>query len=71
MGRRNDGRILVNNEEWCLGYSTQTRKQECGIFQVDLQDKMFLKEVSKNTRQDLWLEDSLRKSGLIMKRYFL
>ena len=34
-GRRNDGRIL----EWCLGYSTQTINQECGIFQVDTQDK--------------------------------
>ena len=22
--------------EWCLGYNTQTRKQECGIFQMDL-----------------------------------
>ena len=22
--------------EWCLGYSTQTGKQECGIFQKDL-----------------------------------
>ena len=26
-----DERIL----EWCLGYNTQTRKQECGIFQMD------------------------------------
>ena len=26
--------------EWCLGYSTQTRKQECGILQMDLQDKI-------------------------------
>ena len=22
--------------EWCLEYSTQTKKQECGIFQMDL-----------------------------------
>ena len=35
-GRCYDERIL----EWCLGYSTQTRKQECGIFQMDLQDKI-------------------------------
>ena len=33
------GRIPVINGEWCLGYSTQTRKQECGVFQVDLQNK--------------------------------
>ena len=25
---------------WCLGYSTQTRKQACGILQIDLQDKI-------------------------------
>ena len=31
-GRCYDERIL----EWCLGYNTQTRKQECGIFQMDL-----------------------------------
>ena len=35
-GRCYDERIL----EWCLGYSTQTRKQECGILQMDLQDKI-------------------------------
>ena len=35
-GRCYDKRIL----EWCLGYSTQTRKQECGILQMDLQDKI-------------------------------
>jgi len=34
-GRNNNGRIPKS----CLGYSTQTKKQECGIFQVDLQDK--------------------------------
>ena len=34
-----DERIQVNNEEWCLGYSTQTKKQECGIFKMDIQDK--------------------------------
>ena len=28
-------------------------------------------EVLKNTRQDLWLEDSLKKRGLIMKRHLL
>ena len=39
MGRSNDGIIPVNNEEWCFWYSTQTKKQECGIFKVDLQDK--------------------------------
>ena len=39
MGRRNDGRIPVNNEEWCLGNSTQTKKQECGIFEMDLKDE--------------------------------
>ena len=26
--------------EWCLGYSTQTIKKECGILQMDLQDKI-------------------------------
>ena len=25
---------------WCLGYSNQTRKQACGILQMDLQDKI-------------------------------
>ena len=35
-GRCYDERIL----EWCLGYSTQTRKQECDIFQMYLQDKI-------------------------------
>ena len=35
-GRCYDKRIL----ELCLGYSTQTRKQECDIFQMDLQDKI-------------------------------
>ena len=39
MGWSNDGRILVDHEEWCLGYCSQTRKQECGIFEMDLQDK--------------------------------
>ena len=35
-GRCYDERIL----EWCLGYSTQTRKQECGILKMDLQNKI-------------------------------
>ena len=35
-GRCYDKRIL----EWCLGYGTQTKKQECGILQMDLQDKI-------------------------------
>ena len=26
--------------EWCLGYNTQTRKKECGILQMDFQDKI-------------------------------
>ena len=39
MGGRNDGRIPVNDEEFFWGYNTQTRKQECGIFEIDLQDK--------------------------------
>ena len=39
MGGGNDKRILVNNEEWCLGYNTKTIKKECGIFEVDPQDK--------------------------------
>ena len=26
--------------------------------------------IEKNTRKDLWIEDSLRKRGLIMKRHF-
>ena len=39
MGWSNDGRIPVDHEEWCLGYSSQTRKQECGFFEMDLQDR--------------------------------
>ena len=35
-GRCYDERIL----EWCFGYSTQTKKKECGILQMDLQDKI-------------------------------
>ena len=35
-GRCYDGRIL----ELFLGYCTQTIKQECGILQMDLQDKI-------------------------------
>ena len=40
-GRCYDKRIL----EWCLGYSTQTRKQECGILQMDLQEQVYKAKV--------------------------
>ena len=56
-GRSNDGRIPKS----CLGYSTLTRKKECGIFQVNLHDKIWC----------WWKEDSLRERELIMKRPFL
>ena len=39
MGWSNDGRIPVDNEEICFRYSSQNRKQKCGIFKMDLQDK--------------------------------
>ena len=32
-------RMMEEYQNDVLGYSNQTRKQECGIFQVDLQDK--------------------------------
>ena len=63
-GRCYDEKIL----EWCLGYSTQTRKQECGILQMDLQDKICCQF---EVRKDLWLEVSIRKRELILKRHLL
>ena len=72
MGWSNEGLIPVDNEELCLVYCSQTIKQERGIFEMDLQDKnMLLMGVLKSTKQDLWLDDSLRKRGSIMKRNLL
>ena len=50
-----DERIL----EWCLGYSTQTRKQECGIFQMDL-----IRYVSNRIKERLVARGFSHKEGI-------
>ena len=62
-GRCYNERIL----EWCMGYSSQTRRKYYCILQMDIQ----LMKVSRSIKQDLWPEVSFRKRELILKRHLL
>ena len=70
MGRSNDRKIPVNNEEWCLGYSTQTRKQEWGIFEMDLKDKTHLNKRSHTRSREIWSSRRLHKNQQNIKAIF-
>ena len=43
-----------------MGYSTQTRKQECGILQMDLQDKY----VADRSKERLVAKGFYKKEGI-------
>ena len=62
--------LIVKNDVWDI--VPKPKKQEYGIFEMDLQDKNMLRmEVLKSTKQDLWLDDSLTNKESIMKRTLL
>ena len=54
-------------EKYPIGLKFAPKIIPGGIFEMDLQDKTcLLMEVLKSTKQDLCLEDSLRKRGSII-----
>jgi hypothetical protein len=72
MGRFHDRRIPIHNKERCMGNSSQTEEQGCGIFQMALQNKnMLLMEVLRSIKQYLSLVAFIKRKALNMKRHSL